>query len=265
MRAINGTVTIGETEMDYISFGRGRQPLVMIPGLRDGLMTVKGKAVMGRLMYREYAARFRVYVFSRKRTLEEEADTASMARDLAQALDSLELEDCYVLGVSQGGMIAQHLAARRPDLVKRLVLVVTVPRTNHILRANVERWMSLAQRGKGRQLMIDVTEQAHPERYLKKLRLGYPLMGLVSNIKDRERFLIQANACLHHDATAVLDRIQAPTLVLAGEEDLTLGVEGSLELSQSIPDCRLCIFPGQGHALYEDSDKFDKRVLGFLS
>lgn len=265
MRAINGTVKIKGDITDYISFGRGKIPLVLIPGLGDGLTTVKGKAAMGGLMFRPYAARFRVYMFSRKRELEPGADTASMAEDLAAVLDSLSLSDCYVAGVSQGGMIAQHLAARRPDLVKRLVLVVTVPRANHILRANVERWMTLARRGKGRQLMIDVTEQAHPERYLKKLRFSYPFMGLVSSVKDRERFLIQANSCLNHDATEVLDRIQAPTLVVAGDEDRTLGVEGSLELSRTIPDSRLCIFSGQGHAVYEDSSEFDRRVLSFLS
>lgn len=41
----NDTVVIGETDMDFISFGVGKKILVMLPGLGDGLKTVKGTAI----------------------------------------------------------------------------------------------------------------------------------------------------------------------------------------------------------------------------
>ena len=41
--AANGNIIIGNTDMDYISFGKGDKNLIMIPGLGDGLKTVKGR------------------------------------------------------------------------------------------------------------------------------------------------------------------------------------------------------------------------------
>ncbi len=40
----NGCVTVGDTEMYYVAFGDGKRNLVVLPGLSDGLTTVKGKA-----------------------------------------------------------------------------------------------------------------------------------------------------------------------------------------------------------------------------
>ena len=50
--AKNGSVYIGNSEMDYISFGNGNKNLVMLPGLGDGLSTVKGIAFIFSVMYR---------------------------------------------------------------------------------------------------------------------------------------------------------------------------------------------------------------------
>lgn len=49
--------------MDYVTFGKGKQPLVIIPGLGDGLQTVKGKAQLFSLSYRLLAKRYKIYVF----------------------------------------------------------------------------------------------------------------------------------------------------------------------------------------------------------
>ena len=64
--AKNGNLKIGNTDMDYISFGTGKKALIMIPGLGDGLTTVRGKALPFAWMYRMFAKDFTVYVFSRK-------------------------------------------------------------------------------------------------------------------------------------------------------------------------------------------------------
>ena len=42
----NGSVKIGNTDMYYVAFGRGPKKLVALPGLSDGLATVKGKALV---------------------------------------------------------------------------------------------------------------------------------------------------------------------------------------------------------------------------
>lgn len=44
--AKNGEVSLGNTKMNYVSFGHGNRKLIILPGLSDGLATVKGKALM---------------------------------------------------------------------------------------------------------------------------------------------------------------------------------------------------------------------------
>ncbi len=65
--------------MDYVTFGKGKKSLVIIPGLGDGLQTVKGMAQMLALVYREFATVYQVYVFSRINELPENYTTRNMA------------------------------------------------------------------------------------------------------------------------------------------------------------------------------------------
>ena len=57
--------------MDYVEFGYGSRPLIILPGLGDGLRTVHGQAVNLAFYYRKIAPYYRVYIFSRKNKLEE--------------------------------------------------------------------------------------------------------------------------------------------------------------------------------------------------
>ena len=105
--AKNGTLKIGDTEMDYIRFGTGGKVLVMLPGLGDGLRSVKGTALPMALMYLAFAKEFTVYAFSRKNALPQGYTTRDMARDQAEAMAKLGIDRADILGVSMGGMIVR--------------------------------------------------------------------------------------------------------------------------------------------------------------
>lgn len=81
---------------------------------------------------------------------------------------------------------------------------------------------------------------------------------------DYVRFLIQARACMRHDAFDGLPRIHARTLVLGGEQDRCLGGEASREIAGRIPGAQLYMYPQWGHSLYEEAKDFPRRVLDFL-
>ena len=263
LNAKNGCLKLETGEMDYIRFGSGKKILVMIPGLGDGLKTVKGMAVPFALLYRAMAKDFTVYVFSRRRELEPHMSTREMAKDLNLALKALGVANAAVLGVSQGGMIAQWLAIDYPDKVSRLVLAVTLSRPNQTVREAVGRWLEMAERGDYKGIMLDTAERSYSPRRIRKARVEYALLGDLGRPKSFGRFITQAESCLTHNAYDELPRIACPTLVIGGEDDRIATGDASLEIAERIPGSALKMYGGLGHGLYEETPDFLRQVMKF--
>lgn len=262
--AVNGSVSIGNTEMEYVSFGEGNRVLVLLPGLSDGLASVKGKALLLAPPYRQFFKEYTVYMFSRKASMPEGYSIRDMAHDQAEALKQLGISRISLLGVSEGGMIAQYFAADYPEMTEKLVLAVTSPKADDMVRGNLTRWARYAEEGNHRQLMIDTAEQSYSEAYLKKFRLIYPLIGLVGKPKTYDRFLINVQAILHFDASDILNQITCPTLIIGGEKDQIVGSGASYALHKAIAGSQLFIYEGLGHAAYEEASDFNSRIYRFL-
>ncbi|MBP5236142.1 MAG: alpha/beta hydrolase [Clostridia bacterium] len=262
--AKNAAVASGSTSMNYVSFGHGKRVLILLPGLSDGLMTVKGKALLLAPSYRRFFESFTVYMFSRKDEMPPDYSIREMAEDQAQALRTLGIEKCSVLGISQGGMIAQYLAADHPDLVEKLVLAVTAAQTGEMTRDRVQKWIDYALSGDHKALMIDTAENSYSPARLKAYRKLYPVIGAVGKPKSYDRFLTNARAILSFDAASVLPSLSCPVLIIGGEEDRIVGAEASRELHRLIPGSRLVLCPGLGHAAYEEAKDFDQTILDFL-
>lgn len=264
LHAKNGTIRFPDTDMDYIRFGTGERVLILLPGLGDGLRSMKGTALPMALMYRKFARSHTVYAFSRKNALPEGYTTRDMARDQKIAMDALDIEKADILGVSMGGMIAQHLAIEFPHKVNKLILVVTSARPNPLLTESITEWMAQANRGDHTALMDSNVRRIYSDAYYRRNKWLVPIMGAVTKPNSYDRFLVQAKACLTHDAFGRLPEIPAPTLVIGGEQDNALGGEPSREIAGQIPGARLKMYPQWGHGLYEEAADFQQVVLDFL-
>ena len=262
--AKNDTLRLSDGTMHYIRFGKGAKTLVMLPGLGDGLTTVKGTALPMALMYRIFASDYTVYMFSRRNQLPQGHTTRDMARDLKEAMDGLGIEQADLVGVSMGGMIAQHFAADYPERLGKLVLAVTCSKPNPILTESVQEWIELARRGDHAAFMDSNLRRMYSDAYYRKNRWMAPIVGRLTKPKSYERFFIQADACLTHDASDRLGEINAPTLVIGGEQDHALGAEASWEMAAAIPGAQLKMYPEWGHGLYEEAKDFNGTVLDFL-
>jgi pimeloyl-ACP methyl ester carboxylesterase len=259
-----GWVDIGDGVIDYVVFGRGEKNLVILPGLSDGIKTVKGMASFFALSYREYGEDYRVYVFSRRRQLKAGCTTRDMAQDQAKAMERLGLYHAEVMGISQGGMIAQWLAIDHPRLVHRLVLSVTLARPSETEKEVIRCRMNMVRQKRYGELIIDTIEKACIEEHCRIYRHVYPMLKKMRIPVDDRRFLIQAQSCMEHYTYDDLDRIQCPTLIIGGEDDRTVGLGGSLELSEKIKDSTLHIYPGVGHAIFEAGKDLNCRIMTFL-
>lgn len=261
--AHNGNIRIGSTDCDYISFGRGKEILIMLPGVGDGFKTAKGAAVPFAMMYRKFAKHFKVYVFSRRNNIPEGFTTADMADDIADIMDSIGLEKAAVFGVSQGGMIAQQMAIRYPDKVTKLVLAVTAARPNHVMKESLGSWITMAERDDYKGIMMDTAERSYTGAYLKRGRLIYKVLAKFKP-KDYHRFITLCRSCLSHDVIDELCNICCPALIIGAGRDKVLGGEASEELHRKIPGSTLYMYKGYSHGVYEQAKDFNDRVLRYL-
>lgn len=246
---------------DYITFGTGTKPLVMIQGLNT--RGIKGAALSLAYMYRVFAKDYRVYLFDRRPIVQEGITVRDMAADIAAAMDILGITNADVFGVSQGGMIAQYLAMDRPDLVRKLVLAVTLSRNNDTVKQVINAWIKMAEQGAMKELVADMAEKMYSDAYVKRYRPFMPLLTVLQKPKDIPRFVILAKACFTCDTYSNLDKISCPVLVLGGKQDKVVTGVASEEIAEKL-GCRMHIYDTLGHAAYEEAKDFNRRVYRFF-
>ncbi|MCL2446268.1 MAG: alpha/beta hydrolase [Oscillospiraceae bacterium] len=263
-KASGGRVPVGNSAMEYISFGRGSQPLVMIPGLSDGLRTVKGTASQMARMFRCFAHSHTVYMLSRPNELPDVYSTRAMAADYAVAMQQLDITQADVFGISQGGMIAQWLAIDHPQLVRKLVLAVTLSRQNNTVQTVVRRWIAMAEQNDYARLFIDTMETSFTEAYLKKMRWLYPLLTRMGKPNSMHRLIIQAHSCITHDAHEQLHTITCPTFVIGAGEDKVVGTDGT-EIAAEIAGSQQLIYEKLGHMPQTEAKDFNAQLVQFFA
>lgn len=174
------------------------------------------------------------------------ADTIEdFASDLSNLMDELSLRDALVCGVSVGGMIAQSLAAARPDLVAGLVLCNTSHRIGTAESWN-ERIGTLNEMGL--QAIADgilerwFAKPFHDER--PDLVAGYRMM-LTRTPEDGYRTVCAA--IRDADLTQTTSRLTCPTLCVAGSDDQATPPELVKAMSHLIPGAGYICLDGVGH------------------
>jgi pimeloyl-ACP methyl ester carboxylesterase len=254
-------LNVKNVEFDYITFGNGTKPLVMIQGLNT--RGIQGAALSLAYMYRIFARTYKVYLFDRRPMVQEGITVRDMASDIAIAMDTLGITNADVVGVSQGGMIAQYLAIDRPDLVNKLVLAVTLSRNNDTVKQVVNTWIEMAERNAMKELVTDMAEKMYSDAYVKRYRPFLPLLAIMQKPKDVQRFAILARACLTCNTYEILDKIKCPVLVLGGRQDKVVTGEASEEIAEKL-GCKIHMYENMGHAAYEEAKDFNRIVYDFL-
>ena len=257
----NHTIQIGNTEMDYITFGKGEKPLIMIPGLN--LKGVKEVAGPMAYMYRIIGEEYKVYILDRKADIPEGYTVRDIAADVAYAMGELEISNADVLGISQGGMIGQYLAMDYPELVHKLVLGVTISRENPTIKDVISKWITMAEQGDYQGISADMLDRMYTEEYKEKYGRLIPLLSKAGKPKDMERFINLAKACFSCETYEQLDRIKCPVFVIGGRKDNIVSGEASEEIAEKL-GCKLYMYEDMGHAVHEEAKDFNERVLEFL-
>lgn len=198
--------------------------------------------------------------------------TEQMADDYAGLLDFLGLENVNVIGCSMGSTIAQQLAIRHPKKVKSLVLMCPWARCDNYAKGLFQHIMNAKARFRPEefslymQLLIFSKSSWDDAKQHEDLENGRKIDAYNPFPQPLHGLEGQAAACINHNALQDLGKINAPTLVIGGKEDIFTPVWMAKEVASGIPGAELFLYDKLGHAFhFENTEDFNARVRTWLT
>lgn len=176
-----------------------------------------------------------------------------IADDLALMIEEQSFGPVVFVGQSQGGMVGIRLAARRPELVAKLVLIGTSARREdpellddwHALRNTILTGSEAEREGAfaGVQKRVNSSSWLDDEPTLaskeRAIMLSHDRVGVT--------LALDAAVIERDDTQALLSNITAPTLVICGDADLATPVALSREIASAISSAQIEVLPSVGH------------------
>ncbi len=238
----------------YELHGSG-QPLVLIAGY--GCELVFWTPILA-----ELAKSYQLLIFDNRAIGQTRDDGVTeltadlLASDVMQLCDTLNLSKPHVLGHSMGGTIAQTIAAKYPDKIKKLILVSTSAKWRVPMRFAFKSLLTMRQQGIDFDYIFNASipllfgetflEDANRVAIFKQDILSNPAPQSVSDQARQFRMLEK------FDGVKQLADIQAETLVLHGREDILSLPYESIYLSQHIKNASVAELPG-GHVVTQEA------------
>ena len=197
-------------------------------------------------------------------TPERSITVEKLALGVVELLDFLEIEQASFCGVSLGGAVGMELALHAPDRLDRLVLACTSARFGEPAmwhdRAGAVRaggTAAIAAGVLGRWFTASFASE-QPEVVAR-------YRGMLESVSS-EGYTACCEALADWDAREAIRRIDAPTLVVAGADDVATPPSDAEYLAASIPGARLEVLEQAAHlANVEQPEAFDRVLLEHLA
>jgi pimeloyl-ACP methyl ester carboxylesterase len=188
-------------------------------------------------------------------------ETFSNHRDVLGLLDELGLSDATLVGLSAGAQVALDVALAAPQRVRRLVLVSPslqgyVPTEMPPFMADLMTALQARDFESANEVLLASSIMAVPPEHADAVRLM---------VEENERFWTLPYSLVElppSPAIEVLEKVEAPTLVLVGASDLEAIRHQSELLEQRLPNVRRVQVAGGGHLLNLTSPKAFREAVG---
>ncbi|MFP2928005.1 alpha/beta fold hydrolase [Pyxidicoccus sp. 3LG] len=257
-------LSVNGTELYYEDTGGSAQPVVFSHGLlwSTRLYDPQVDALRGRYRCIAYDHRGQ----GRSAVPPEPViDMETLYLDAVALIEKLGAGPCHFVGLSMGGFIGMRLAARRPDLLRSLVLIETTADPEPL--ANVPRYtlLNLIARMAGvrpvadpvMRIMFGKSFLTDPNRAEERALWRARLLENRRDIWRAVNGVIKRQAIVHE-----LPSIRVPTLVMVGEEDVATVPAKAERIHQRIAGSRLVRLPRGGHSVTVEEPSLVNAALG---
>ena len=259
------TVHTETFSMNYFRFGKGKQALVILPGL--SVQSVMGAADAIAAAYQSLEDRFTIYVFDRRSNIPPVYSVRDMARDTAEAFQILGLKNVCLFGASQGGMIGLVIAIEHPELIRKMVLGSTSAHVQEPQYRVLEKWAQLARNKDKVGLYLEFGKEIYPSEVYEQYRETLISAAQTVTDDDLARFIILVEGTKDFDVVSDLDKIRCPVLAVGVYEDSILDSDATMEIAEKLDrraDFRLYMYIGYGHAAFDTAPDYRERLLNFF-
>ena len=197
------------------------------------------------------------------------------ADDLAALLDALSIESAHVHGTSMGGLVGVQFAAKYPERLRGLVLDCTIAQYDRAAHINKRIWKALIDAYGFTDPYWDLlVTQCFSRSYVESERAEEGIALLKQSfMADSPPELYDAvmAAVQTADTVPLLSEIQAPTLIMIGDQDVLTPLEmgpsgaGAKVMQELIPNSKLAVLEGCGHInLFERPEQSARVITEFL-
>ena len=257
--------------MAYARWGSGPKTLLLIPGgpgntVPSGMRLSMLLGATRSLVEDGYT----VWAVARKQDMPKGHTMADMAEDYAGLIaDEFGGKVDLVVGVSYGGVIGFHLAARHPDRFGHIAIVGAAYDANEqgkTLDYDFAKLLSEGRNGEAGALMLRFMAPSLRVPGVARV-LGAVLVRLMygeTHPYFASDMMVEAEAEMAFDAREVLPDIPVPVLLVCGDADMYIPKEVYEETARLIPDCTLRMYEGIGHVGAVRDKRFPQDVLDFV-
>jgi len=186
------------------------------------------------------------------------------AKDAGLLLETLSIQNCIVIGISVGGMIAPIVAHYYPGLIKKLIICGAANKIGNAQSWNerISQVRSNGMKAISATLMKRWFSSSFHEKYPERIS-GYK--NMVERC-DVDGYVQTCEAIRDEDITGISGSLKVPTLCIAGSEDQSVSPADVRALSQSIKDSKFEIIDGSCHMTCIDNKEiFTKLIVDFVS
>lgn len=194
----------------------------------------------------------------------------AMHAEEAKALfEHLNIEQVHLIGTSYGSEVAMKFSMLYPEMVQTLSLIDGVSELDEVLKGFIQNWEYLLELGDGEKFFKGMAPSIYGNTFMNTHKKMLDERAKALKKVDPSYFVGQKilYETFKNDVTMTdqLHTIQAPTLVIVGEEDLLKRVKFSRIIAQHIPKSELFIIADCGHvAIFEKPNELKTLLFGFI-